>query len=303
MIENGQYDDFEFKPLTEGLGFHKKKVSFDTPIQLSEDKHRKSIKTEADNFLKISSSESLAYTNELKSYSQSVSSQTPVLETKTRKPGISEEINIDKVRSEFKKKAALSKTLPRDDVFTNSEALIEKIEAKNEIESVSTSASDLKNDYRLDQKVDFLEEESLSLRAIPTNIAASIIDSIVVFGICNLLISGLIVATNIDVFDLILTSYKELDVQLGIASLLLCTIFMYMTVSRAITGQTIGDWAMDVRLGTLEQESKWLSYIIKSSVRSLISIMTGIVVLPFFSLIIRRDILGFLSGLKLMKVE
>lgn len=78
--------------------------------------------------------------------------------------------------------------------------------------------------------------------------------------------------------------------------------WLYMITTRFFIGSSIGEAACDIRLGKpQERMSSW--YFLKVVLRATLVVATGLVVLPFLSLLFGRDIPGTLSGLKLFSLK
>lgn len=78
--------------------------------------------------------------------------------------------------------------------------------------------------------------------------------------------------------------------------------WLYMITTRFFIGSSIGEAACDIRLGKPQERlSSW--YFLRVVLRSTLVVVTGLVVLPFLSLIFGRDIPGILSGLKLFSLS
>lgn len=78
--------------------------------------------------------------------------------------------------------------------------------------------------------------------------------------------------------------------------------WLYMITTRFFIGSSIGEAACDIRLGK-PQERMSNRYFLKVVFRATLVVATGVVVLPFVSLIFGRDIPGMLSGLKLFSLK
>lgn len=74
--------------------------------------------------------------------------------------------------------------------------------------------------------------------------------------------------------------------------------FMYMILARSLFGQTIGEWMMYMQLGSDEDRAK-ASYPIKVFVRTVVVFLSGLIVFPILSLLAGKDILMYFSGLEM----
>lgn len=78
----------------------------------------------------------------------------------------------------------------------------------------------------------------------------------------------------------------------------LFSFWVYLTMMRIFMGASLGEWSCQLRLGQPIQRIK-TSYIFKVMARTTLILCTGVVILPLISLIIKRDILGDLTGLRI----
>lgn len=83
---------------------------------------------------------------------------------------------------------------------------------------------------------------------------------------------------------------------LGVSFLM--SFWMYLIFMRVFNGATMGEWACQLRLGQPSQRTA-TNYVTKVLVRTTVIMLTGIIFLPLLSLIVKRDLAGELSGLKM----
>lgn len=80
------------------------------------------------------------------------------------------------------------------------------------------------------------------------------------------------------------------------------TAWLYMITTRFFIGSSIGEAACDIRLGEPQERlSAW--YFFRVVLRATLIVVTGVVVMPFLSLVFGRDIPGILCGLKLFSLK
>lgn len=122
---------------------------------------------------------------------------------------------------------------------------------------------------------------------------AASIDCLLVFGFTLIFlfsVSFLLNTTSKLSIDLVLRS--------GLMVLLLVAVF-YMIILRSFLGFTIGEWACDLRLGSpLQRQSQY--YSLKVMLRTAVIFLTGVMVLPIFSLMTGKDWAGKISGLNVV---
>ena len=97
-------------------------------------------------------------------------------------------------------------------------------------------------------------------------------------------------------------NYQDPMTQLSLGLIFLSSCFLYIVISRSFFGMTLGDWALDIQLGSPDQQrSTW--YPVKVAMRFLVNLLFGFVLLPFLSVIFRKDLLGSISGLSLYEFD
>lgn len=78
--------------------------------------------------------------------------------------------------------------------------------------------------------------------------------------------------------------------------------WMYFIASRALAAASIGERTCSLRLGQPSDRLK-NSYLSRVIVRTTLTLLTGIVVLPLLSLILKKDIAGRLTGLNIYSLK
>lgn len=141
------------------------------------------------------------------------------------------------------------------------------------------------------------EEEILPIAANPV---AALLDGMVSAGITTILLVAIIAITRINLVAMLSNAETGASTKLNLALLFLAVIQMYMLTARTFFGATLGEWAFDLQLGSSEdQRATW--YPVKVAWRMIIVTITGLVVLPLISLIARRDLVKYLTGLQLYR--
>ena len=135
-------------------------------------------------------------------------------------------------------------------------------------------------------------------KEIPASLASSFIDFLITLGISALFVVSLIVITQIDVMKLLSTREMLNRTMIEISALYFGVAILYYMISRSLWGSTLGDWAFDVQLGT-EKQRLHLMYPFQVLFRTIIIVATGVILVPLVSLGFGRDIAEKFSGLKL----
>ena len=131
-----------------------------------------------------------------------------------------------------------------------------------------------------------------------SSFASAIIDSLVVFGLASLFVVILVAATGVDIVALL--THQQIATRTLIELILLyggVNLFYFM-LSRGLFGSTLGDWAFDIQLGS-EEERSHIMYPFQVIFRTFVIMITGIFIIPLVSLAFGKDMAFHLSGLKL----
>ncbi|RME18596.1 MAG: hypothetical protein D6797_00115 [Bdellovibrio sp.] len=266
------FDDFEMKPLTAGLGFHKKSVSLKESAQkvdLSEEKTKR--------FIPQPPPEDVL--------DKKLSFQLPQLDIKessSEKQKMSPDIEISEPLP--RKSPAPSPLHDKEDINNIFEPQIKD----KEIISSSTrrgghNAPTLKN-----------------IEPYPFSPLAVLVDALVVVALVLLFLLSLLFVTEANLVSVYRNAQQDFFVQLSAATLFVSVWLIYSLVSRSFYGKTFGEWVFDLQLGDEEQQRK-VYYPFLVLWRHLVILMTGLITLPLLSFIFRKDLAGYFSGLSLYK--
>ncbi|MEY4616368.1 MAG: hypothetical protein RJB66_1328 [Pseudomonadota bacterium] len=278
-------EDFSFKPITEGLGFHRKKSEPNESVKLSRvtpepignnPVHRVAPKPESQFSKPTSKIESQLLKNPLPkrdnlSVAPTVSSVTPVAPTPpSAKP--SKDV-IDEIVKNFKK--------PNESFV-------------DEKSKITSAPKVIINPIR--------PELDDSAQALPWMVTAFFIDAMLVVALSVSALLATLVMTDADLTLMIDKNLLDQDLWVSFLGIGITMIFSYMSLSRLMMGASIGEMVFEVQLGTTEQRQD-MGYNFRVLMRSFLAIMSGLLVIPLFSLIMRQDYLGDLCGLRLYKVK
>ncbi len=229
-------NDFEFKPLTEGLGFHRKTNS------LSQD-------------MKNSNVVKAALTRDLPTAPPLL--KTPLPSKNPTKPTSQE---IDKLVETFKQ--------PHLD-FNNPQKL--------------TNVA-----------------KPIEPQAVKWDFSPFIIDLMMVLAMFLFAFVVSMAITEVDIYNFMANINLAAENNLVIPSILLIMMFSYLTLCRIFTGATLGEFVFDLQLGTTGDYFNY-NYSLKLLYRTVIILLTGVILLPLLSMILRNDIAGKISKLNLYK--
>lgn len=323
------FEDFEFKPLTEGLGFHKKNPSSSKDEVLPPLEPREKFDFEA-----ALEKTSLDQTSK-KSTSFFSKVDTPKFEDQRahapKVEGRSEKFELPEIAPETSVSSAglFSKPLPRTEAdvpkvaptpapsipkfnprfskplsninkfgksaLANPAIQDQKIQDSGLIAALSANAEAAKTNVQ-HNKVDTAVEVKYT-EAAPSALSL-FLDLTVISGLSILFTLGLVVATNIDIVPVLNNVASDGGTQIGIALLVYSVAQLYLILARSFFGQTLGEWSMDTQLG-LPKEQQQISYIFKLISRTLVLTLTGFIILPLISMIIGKDLTGRAASLKL----
>lgn len=330
------FENFEFKPLTEGLGFHKKnstasqvspkgdelpplepreKFDFEPSLSL---KNRNILKVDAPKFedprseapkfvLESTKFELPEVAPEVNSSSDLFSRPLPRTEQDVRRENPSPIIStIPKFNPRFSK--PLSNIQPNTEPNIQSsigqqkitEPAIQdkRIQSAGLMEALSSIDSKIKKETPRPNRVDSTVETKY-IEVAPSALSL-FLDLTVISGLSVLFTLGLVVATRIDVVPILTNSMSDLGTQIGIALLVFSVSQLYFILSRSFFGQTLGEWSMDTQVG-LPKEQERVSYVFKLISRILVLTLTGFFILPLISMIVGKDLAGRAASLKLYR--
>lgn len=272
-------EDFEFKPLTKGLGFHKKtvEISLDKARTIQEPTITKTLPRQE--FASPLSANATVSSNPIP---RAVAPQPePLLPTFKSPYGNTNSIPSNRSNLDFFDTPAVKPPATTSTVSATAAATLTK------------PATQIQNSSIRIQPQTILEPVSFS-------VPAAIFDLLVICGLVCLFTGVVLAVTQSDITLVLENANSDVATRASLVVLVLAVIQLYMTLSRSFFGRTIGDWAFEQRLGD-EEQLYTNSYPVKVFARGLAQILTGFVTLPILSLIFRRDIAYYLSGVRLFR--
>lgn len=129
------------------------------------------------------------------------------------------------------------------------------------------------------------------------SLAAGFIDILMMFSITCFVTGALIYAMSLKLTLAQLLHVSSL--QMALAVTLVGFYAMYLLTLRVFLGCTLGEWACGLRLGEPRHRLS-PGYSLKVHFRLIVTLLTGVITLPFLSLIFGVDLAGKLSGLPLV---
>lgn len=283
------FEEFEFKPLTDGLGFHKKSISLKDGLKRSG--------VIEDQLQTVPASMPKSFLEEAPKVGAKKHTFDDVLSALEKTPlnrSANKELQFtEPLARESEKRQAMEIEMPRpvQSPFPLPEAYktpgTQPVAKQPEKASVGTRRGAADSPVR---------------KLVPTSgsLASAFLDMIIVLAFTMVFVIALMLVTKVDLSIVIRNLDRDVMTQISLASLFIAVMQMYVVIGRSFFGQTIGEWTFDMQLGMDEEQTKQ-SYPLKVAWRSLINIATGLVLLPVISVILNKDVAGWLSGIRLYR--
>jgi hypothetical protein len=297
------FDDFEFKPLTDGLGFHKKNSQTSSTDKNLPPLEPRSDISSALNRLNLNP-------NSLNFDAPKFEESLPITESKIELPDLAPEINLfskplprsepTRVEPRLESTVTIPKFNPRfGKPLSNPAIQDQRIQSSGISELLKEQTVFTKETAKIkSNKVDLSEEVNF-VEAAPSALGV-FLDFTVIAGLSILFMLGLVIATRLDIVPILNNIGHDLGTQLSVLLLVYSVSQLYLILSRTFFGQTLGEWSMDTQLG-IPQEQNNLGYILKLIARTSVLAITGFVVLPLASMFSGQDLAGRATGLKLYR--
>lgn len=294
------FDEFEFKPLTEGLGFHKKSLSLKEGLKSSgviEDELQSIPATMPKNMIEdLPKAPTKKHTFEdvLSALEKSPLNRpgdlkfTEPLPREPKKKALDFEIPQAPVQSPFPiPDAYKGPAAPIGPATPLGPAAIKKVPRIEELASVGTRRG------AADSPVRKLTPATMSM-------ASAALDLIICAALGLIFLVALLTITKVNLNVVLANLNKDIMTQIALGVMFLTVMQMYVVIARSFFGQTLGEWTFDLQIGR-DEEQFTETYAIKVAFRSVLNLITGLVLLPLVSAMLGRDIAGQLSGVKLYR--
>lgn len=295
--DNDPFEEFEFKPLTEGLGFHAKNqntkksiepgLSMGTTTKFTTEKknsggmgtsglNKVEFKTSTLNFETTPTGATIGTTGTtaLKSPMQSPLPR-PAAQNQTR---------------------TTTQNLPRRSVTTNIPTIQDDSIAKAQ-NAVNDILKNLNHKKQQEELIAKTKKRLTWKDATPSLVAAGLDAMLVVAGFLISLIAMLSI-TKIDLLVNLSNPDQSYTLWMATAFLFASVHMIYMVVFRAYLGYTPGEWAFDQRCGNETQQASY-TYIFKVMLRSMIVTLTGYLPITLLSALMGKDLLARMTGLQI----
>lgn len=258
------FEEFEFKPLTDGLGFHKKKASASSEASSQPEKTASSsalFKSQNLELIDEGSTDPLRPPLPRKKSASAIPAAPGGL-TEVGGDGSTSSTAVDEILKTLQKNRRLD--------FENTKTKV--------------TATPKADEY------------------VPTrwSFSASILDGMLVLAGGLLCMIILLVITKVDLIGNLTNPDEAGMIYIATASLFAGVSFIYLVINRIFMGSTPGEWAFDQRIGRPE-ETNSAAYALKVVGRSALVIATGFILFPLLSLILNKDLAGAITGARLHK--
>lgn len=138
------------------------------------------------------------------------------------------------------------------------------------------------------------------LSPVSAHFGAAILDAMVAAGVSTILLVCVLAITRINLIGLLTNSATDGATRLHLGFLFLATLQIYMLAARCFFGASLGEWAFDLQIGTNEQQKRAF-YPLQVLWRMVLVTGTGLLLFPFLSLLFRRDLAKYLTGVQLYR--
>lgn len=143
---------------------------------------------------------------------------------------------------------------------------------------------------------------AVTLRKSPISVIAAVLDAVMITGFALLFLVALLSVTKVHLSVLLGNFQADLMTQIAAGVLIFSVQQIYLILARSFYGCTLGEWAVDLQLGD-DQQQRRAYYPLLVAWRSLLIVALGGVFIPVLSILLRRDLAYYLSGLQTFKRE
>lgn len=133
---------------------------------------------------------------------------------------------------------------------------------------------------------------------LTSSFASAAIDALIVLGLASLFVVSLVAITGVDIVAMLTSRELSGRTMMELGLLYAGVTLFYFMLSRGLFGSTLGDWAFDIQLGS-EKERNHIMYPFQVIFRTFVILVTGVFIVPIVSLAFGKDMAYYFSGLKL----
>jgi hypothetical protein len=143
-------------------------------------------------------------------------------------------------------------------------------------------------------------KEKPAIMATAGHLGAGILDAMVVTGVATILLVCILAITKVNLVALLTNAQTDGPTQIHLALLFIAVLQLYLLTARSFFGASLGEWAFEMQLGTRQDQDAAL-YPLLVAWRTILVTVTGLILMPILSVIFRRDLLSYLTGLQLYR--
>lgn len=303
------FEEFEFRPMTRGLGFHKKSsdlkkdvqnalnkevpaTSLDLPLEVPD-----SLLGEMKPENKEPKTQKEAYADLMKALESPIESEkqkTPVHELEMTQPLPT--VSDPSIRIENELNPSPEVHPPHMPPMSDMPDILETPmvpeptfeEKKQELER------------KAQRRGATNDPKPKLLTPAPMSFSASIIDSLFVLALSLIFLVSLLMVTGVELSSVLFSTQSDITTQVSMGVLFLAVMQMYVIVSRTFFGRTLGEWTFDLQMGSDDEHTSSV-YPLKVLFRCLVNVAFGVILLPLLSFVFQVDLLAKISGLQLYK--
>lgn len=263
-------DELDFKPLSEGLGFHQKQV-----------------KLEAGHLDFVQSQ-------------QSPASIKPIYKT-GEKEKIPNEIlpiwsqSATKTQNSWGGNVDLGLT-PQEDGIIDRDSISRPLIIDNPFYVPRPSVSPVEVVTLKFSGHDGLRK--MKTKPVTTSFMAILMDVFTLISLCMIFLTFYFASQDQSLSEVIIAIPHNPVLKNQFMGLTISIGFLYLIFSRCVFGRTIGEWMFHMQLGSTKDQEKSI-YPIKVFIRTLFVFLTGLIFFPIVSYLFKKDYLVYMSGLEL----
>lgn len=133
---------------------------------------------------------------------------------------------------------------------------------------------------------------------VTASFTSAILDLLVITGLTALFLVSLIAITKVDLLAVVTRTNAPLSVYAEIGAIFFGVYLLYYMCTRGFWGSTLGDWAFDMQLGLEKDRLEWF-YPVQVVARMIAIAATGFIILPILSFVFQKDLAYYFSGVRL----
>ncbi len=293
------FDDFEMKPITDGLGFHNRKNSENDIVEeIRKEVPQKPVNKKMGEDQEIE--ELMSALDRVSNSLDGTMSEASIQEEQS-KVGVEEDIEIVEALprkamniEQHQPIAPLINELPPiiEDTPSKITPVAPKQIKKPRVSSVAKPRVGVRRGAA-DSPVSDLVPAVFSFGSV-------FLDIIMVLALSLMFLISLLLVTGVKLSMVFNGVQTDLMTQLSMLLLYTAVLQLYVIVSRSFFGRTLGEWTFEFQMGDNHQIRSAV-YPVLVLWRSTVIVITGIVTLPFLSIIFRKDLASYLTGLQFYK--